>query len=171
MPDEMNLLKADRIVKEIKRAGVRFIVALPDRTTSEHLLKPMLEDPELRVVQVCKEDEGVSICSGLYSAGQRALLLMQHTGLLDSVNALRGIAVEGQNPVCMMVGLLNKEPGVPPSQSNRYGLRIVEPVLDAMQIEHHLIEESHETEKIAPAIEQAYQRSLPVVLLIGQEPL
>ncbi len=96
---------------------------------------------------------------------------MQHTGVLDSVNALRGIAVEGQNPVCMMVGLLNKEPGVPPSQSNRYGLRIVEPVLDAMQIEHHLIEESHETEKIAPAIEQDYQLSLPVVLLIGKEPL
>ncbi len=171
MPEEMALLKADRIVEEIKRAGVRFIVALPDRSTSEHLLKPMLEDSELRVIQVCKEDEGVSICSGLYAAGQRALLLMQHTGLLDSINALRGIAVEGKNPVCMMVGLLNKEPGVAPSQSNRYGLRIVEPVLDAMQIEHHLIEESGETAKIAPAIEQAYQRSLPVVLLIGQEPL
>ena len=85
MPKEMALLKADRIVEEIKRAGVRFIVALPDRSTSEHLLKPMLADSELRVIQVCKEDEGVSICSGLYAAGQRALLLMQHTGLLDSI--------------------------------------------------------------------------------------
>ena len=130
----------------------------------------MLGDPDLRVIQVCKEDEGVSICSGLYSAGQRALLLMQHTGLLDSINALCGIAVEGQNPVCMMVGLLNKEPGVSPSQSNRYGVRIVEPVLDAMQIEHHLIEESRDIKEVAPAIEQAYQRSLPVVLLIGREP-
>jgi sulfopyruvate decarboxylase subunit alpha len=59
------------------------------------------------VVQICKEDEGVSICSGLYAAGQRALLLMQHTGLLDSVNALRGVAVEGQNPVCMINTLAN----------------------------------------------------------------
>jgi hypothetical protein len=45
-----------------------------------------------------------------------------------------------QNPVCMMVGLLSKEPGVLPTQSQRYGIRIVEPVLDALQIEHHLIE-------------------------------
>src|ERR1043165_1459442 len=128
-------VKAADIMREVKRAGIRFIVALPDRVTSEHLLKPILADPEMRVVQVCKEDEGVSICSGLYAAGQRALLLMQHTGLLDSVNALRGVAVEGKNPVCMMVGLLSKEPGVAPTQSRSYGVRIVEPILDAMQIE------------------------------------
>lgn len=163
-------LKANEIIREIKRAGIRFVVALPDRTTSEHLLKPILQDRDLKVVQVCKEDEGISICSGLYNTGQRALLLIQHTGLLDSVNALRGVAVEGQNPVCMMVGLLGKEPGVPPTQSKRYGLRIVEPILDAMEIERHLIEGSEDILKIVPAIERAYERSAPVVLLIGREP-
>jgi sulfopyruvate decarboxylase TPP-binding subunit len=163
-------LKANKIIREIKRAGIRFVVALPDRTTSEHLLKPILQDRDLKVVQVCKEDEGISICSGLYNTGQRALLLIQHTGLLDSVNALRGVAVEGQNPVCMMVGLLGKEPGVPPTQSKRYGLRIVEPILDAMGIERHLIEGSEDILKIVPAIERAYERSAPVVLLIGREP-
>ncbi|HEY7492266.1 MAG TPA: hypothetical protein VIH59_14300, partial [Candidatus Tectomicrobia bacterium] len=89
-------LRVADLITAIKSAGIRFIVALPDRTTSEHLFKPLLADPMLRVVQVCKEDEGVSICSGLYAAGQRALLLMQHTGLLDSVNALRGVAMEGR---------------------------------------------------------------------------
>ena len=163
-------LKADDIVREVKRAGIRFVVALPDRVTSEHLLKPMLRDPELRVVQVCKEDEGISICSGLYCAGHRALLLIQYTGLLDSLNAMRGVAMEGRNPVCFMVGLLGKEPGVPATRSKRYGLRVVEPVLDAMQVERHLIDTNEDIGKIAPAIESAYQRSVPVVLLIGREP-
>jgi sulfopyruvate decarboxylase subunit alpha len=168
--DNLESLRAADLIQAIKRAGIRFIVALPDRTTSEYLLKPLLEDPELRVIQICKEDEGVSICSGLYAAGQRALLLMQYTGLLDSINALRGIAMEGKNPVCMMVGLLNKEPGVPPAQSTHYGVSVVEPVLDAMQLAHHLIEEPHDVEKIVPAIETAYERSMPVVMLIGKEP-
>jgi len=158
-------------MREIKRAGIRFIVALPDRTTSENLLKPILKDPDFQVIQVCKEDEGVSICSGLYSAGHRALLLMQYTGLLDSINAIRGVAMEGKNPVCMMVGLLGKEPGVAPTQSKRYGLRIVEPILDAMQVDHHLIEAPREVDKIVPAVEHAYETSLPVVMLIGREPL
>jgi sulfopyruvate decarboxylase TPP-binding subunit len=171
MAGNTDQLRAADLITAIKSAGIRFIVALPDRTTSEHLLKPMLADPELRVVQICKEDEGVSICSGLYAAGQRALLLMQYTGLLDSMNALRGIAMEGHNPVCMMVGLLNKEPGVPPTQSRHYGVRIVEPVLDAMQIVHHLIEAPDDVEKVVPAIEAAYEQSMPVVMLIGREPL
>lgn len=163
-------LKAADIIREIKSAGIRFIVALPDRVTSQHLLKPMLKDPDFRVVQVCKEDEGVSICSGLFAAGQRSLLLMQYTGLLDSVNALRGVAMEGQNPVCMMVGLLGKEPGVAPTKSKRYGVRIVEPVLDAMQIEHELIEAAGDVGKIVPAVQKAYANTRPVTLLIGREP-
>jgi len=163
-------LEAGDIVREIKRAAIRFVVALPDRTTSEHLLKPILRDPEFKVVQVCKEDEGLSICSGLYATGQRALLLMQYTGLLDSINALRGVGMEGRNPVCMMVGLLQKEPGVAPTASKHYGVRIVEPILDAMGVEHHLIEHPDDVTKIVPAVERAYARSAPVALLIGREP-
>jgi sulfopyruvate decarboxylase subunit alpha len=163
-------LQGRELIRAIKRAGIRFVVALPDRTTSENVLKPLLADPDIRVVQVCKEDEGVSICAGLHAAGQRALLLMQYTGLLDSVNALRGVAVGGKNPVCMMVGLLQKEPGVAPSKSKAYGVRIVEPVLDALGIEHQLLENAGDEEKVVPAVERAYERSLPVVLLIGLEP-
>lgn len=164
------ILDAVQIIREIKRAGIRFIVAVPDRTTSEHLLKPMQKDPDFQVVQVCKEDEGLSICCGLYSTGHRALLLIQHTGLLDSINALRGSGIEGKNPVCLMVGLLQLEPGVKPTQSKRYGLRIVEPVLDAMGIEHHLLDTTSDIAKVVPAIEKAYSNETPVVLLVAREP-
>lgn len=79
--------------------------------------------------------------------------------------------MEGKNPVCMMVGLLSKEPGVPPTKSRSYGVRVVEPILDAMQIEHHLIETPDDVGRVVPAIEGAYARSLPVVMLIGREPI
>ena len=49
-------------------------------------------------------------------------------------------------------------------------MRIVEPILDAMGIEHHLIEEPDDVVKIVPAVEKAYERSAPVALLIGTEP-
>jgi sulfopyruvate decarboxylase subunit alpha len=163
-------LKADDIIQEIKRAGIRFIVALPDRVTSHYLLKSILRDPDFKVVQVCKEDEGISICSGLYAAGHRALMMMQYTGLLDSANTLRGVAMEGRNPVCMLVGLLGKERGVQPTKDKRYGIRIVGPVLDAMQIEHCLIEEETDVSKILPAVEKAYSSSLPFAMLVGREP-
>ena len=163
-------LKAEDIIKQIKKAGIHFVVALPDRVTSHHLLKTIMRDPDFKVVQVCKEDEGISVCSGLFAAGHRSLMMMQYTGLLDSVNALRGVAVEGENPVCMLVGLLGKEPGVAPTQSKKYGVKIIEPILDAMGIAHHWVEEPDDTQKIVPAIEKAYASARPMAVLIGKEP-
>ena len=97
-------------------------------------------------------------------------MMMQYTGLLDSVNSLRGVAVEGENPVCMLVGLLGKEPGVAPTQSKKYGVKIIEPILDAMGIAHHWVEEPDDTQKIVPAIEKAYASTRPMAVLIGKEP-
>ena len=163
-------LTAEAIKMEFKRAGIHFVVALPDRVTSHYLLKGLLADPEYKVVQVCKEDEGVSICSGLYAAGHKSVFMMQYTGFLDSINAIRGVAVEGHFPVCMIVGLLGKEPDVAPAQSKKYGVKIIEPILDVMGIEHHLIERNADTQQIMPAIEKAFKNSSPVAILIGREP-
>jgi sulfopyruvate decarboxylase TPP-binding subunit len=83
---------------------------------------------------------------------------------------VRGVAVEYNLPICMMVGLLEKEVGVMPRQSKRYGVRIVEPILDAMGIPHHLINEDADVAKIRPAIEDAYANSHPLAFLVGRRP-
>ena len=70
----------------------------------------------------------------------------------------------------MMVGLLGKEPGVAPTDSNQYGVKIIEPILDAMGVAHLLIESDADVEAIVPAIEEAYKNSCPIVLLIGRPP-
>jgi sulfopyruvate decarboxylase TPP-binding subunit len=168
MPDYP--LTAESIKNQFKRAGVHFVVALPDRVTSHYLLKGILADSDFHVVQVCKEDEGVSICSGLYAAGHKSVLMMQYTGFLDSINAIRGVAVEGRFPVCMVVGLLGKEPDVAPMKSKKYGVKIIEPILDVMGIEHSLIEQDADAAQIAAVIEKTFANSFPSAILIGREP-
>jgi len=163
-------LSGQSIIREIEASGIQFVVSVPDITTSEGLLRPLAARSSPRLIRVCKEDEGVGICAGLAYTGKRALLLIQQTGMLDSINAIRGVAVEYSLPVCMMVGLLEKEVGVAPRQSKRYGVRIVEPILDAMGIAYHEIEEEADVGKIRPAIDDAYAQSKPVVLLIGRRP-
>src|SRR5271156_2491597 len=165
-----DFLRGASIIREIKASRIEFVVSVPDITTSEGLLRPLSQASDPRLVRVCKEDEGVAICGALSYCNRRALLLIQQTGLLDSINAIRGIAVEYSLPICMMVGLLEKEPGVLPRQSKRYAVRIVEPVLDAMGITYHEIEDEADVGKIAPAIETAYTQMQPVVLLIGRRP-
>ena len=95
------------------------MVSVPDIVTSDGLLWPLSTDPELKLVRVCKEDEGVSICGAMSYNNTRALLLMQQTGLMDSLNAIRAIGVDYQLPICMMVGLQGKEAG---TETRRLGI-------------------------------------------------
>jgi sulfopyruvate decarboxylase TPP-binding subunit len=163
-------LSGQSILREIDAAGIRYVISVPDITTSEGVLRPLAQGAGPKLIRICKEDEGIGICAGLAHCGQRALLLIQQTGMLDSINALRGVAVEYSLPICLMVGLLEKEAGVPPRQSKRYGVRIVEPILEAMGITYHEVEHDADVGKIRPAIDEAYAVSRPVVLLIGQRP-
>jgi sulfopyruvate decarboxylase TPP-binding subunit len=158
------------IIAEIKRSGVEFVLAVPDIVTSRGVLFPIAADRELRLVRVCKEDECIGIASGLTYCDKRALILIQYTGFLDSLNAIRGVAVEYRQPIVMMVGLLGHEPERQPQDSGRFGVRIIEPICDAMGIPHHLISEDADVAKIRPAIDRAYAESSPVVFLIGRRP-
>src|SRR6266851_3855876 len=163
-------LKGSAIIAAIKESGVEFILSVPDIVTSGGLLRPIARDPRFRLIRVCKEDECIGIASGLHYCDKRALSLIQYTGLLDSINAIRGVAVEYDMPVCLMIGLLGHDPDKTPRNSPRYGVRIIEPILDAMGIPHHSINEDADVAKIRPAIEQAYADSAPVALLIGRRP-
>jgi sulfopyruvate decarboxylase subunit alpha len=162
--------QGDRIIGALKKARVEFVVALPDLVTSDGLLWPLSRDPAVRLVRICKEDEGIAICTGLAFAGRRSVLLMQQTGLLDSINALRAVGVEYEQPVVMLVGLQGKEPGIAPADSEKISVRIVEPILDAMGVVHHVIENDGDETVVGPAIETAYGRSRPVCLLVGRPP-
>jgi sulfopyruvate decarboxylase subunit alpha len=158
------------IIAAIKASGIEYVLSVPDIVTSAGLLAPIAHDRDLRLIRVCKEDECIGIATGLAYCDKRALILIQHTGFLDSINAIRGVAVEHKQPICMMIGLLQHEPDVAPRQSPRYGVRIVEPILDDMGIAHHLVSVDSDTALIKPAIDKAYAESHPVALLIGRSP-
>ena len=160
-------LRGPDILAALKASGIEIVVSVPDIVTSEGLLRPLSQDPDIRHIRLCKEDEGVSICAALSYCDKRALLMMQQTGMYDSVNAIRAIAVGYELPVCMLVGLQGTEPDVPPTASEKHIVRVAEPVLDALEIEHHLLTTAADVEKIRPAIDNAYARSQPVVLLVG----
>jgi sulfopyruvate decarboxylase subunit alpha len=162
-------LNGSAIIEAMLKASLNTIVALPDITTSAGLLWPLSRRRDVRLIRVAKEDEGVSICSALALCRQRSALLMQQTGLFDSLNAVRGIAIEYQMPVCMFVGLLGKEPGVPPRENKKYSVRVVEPVLSAMEIDHFCIENDADISRIPAAVNRAYDDCRPLVVLFGNQ--
>ena len=164
-------LQGARIIAAVKQAGVDYILSVPDLHTSNGLLKPIAQDQELTLIRTCKEDETLGIAAGLSYANKRVLILIQWTGFLYAMNAIRAMACDQSLPMCMMIGLLGKEPDVPSRQSARFGVRVVEPILDVMGIAYHRISDDADTALIAPAIEQAYAQSKPIAFLIERRPV
>lgn len=169
-PAQEHVLPGNSIIAAMKAARVEYVLSVPDITTSHGLLYPIAKEPAFRLIRVCKEDECLGIAAGLSYGDKRAVILIQHTGLFYAMNAIRAVAVELAQPICLMVGLLERDADRPPRQSRKFGIRIVEPMLDALGIEHHLVEQEADVAKIAPAIEACYRESSPVALLIGRKP-
>ena len=159
------------IIGGFKRAGVKSIVAVPDIVTCDHMLWPISKDGDLHLVMVCKEDEGVSVCAGMSYTEHRAILLMQHTGFLDSINAIRAMGMDYQLPIVMAVGIQGMETDKLPSESSHNGVRILEPILQAMNISYSLLLQDSDTAGISEIIDQAYKTPHPHVFLIVRSPL
>ena len=162
-----DVLRGPAILDAFKDSGIQTIVSVPDIVTSEGLLRLVRVDEDIHHVSLCKEDEGISICTALSYCGKRSLLMMQQTGMYDSVNAIRAIAVDYGHPVCMLIGLQGAQAEVAPRDSDKHIVRVAEPVLDALGVEHHLLSYASDVDKIKPAIEKAYATSRPVALLVG----
>lgn len=164
-------LKGSSLIRSLKQSGVEVIVALPDIVTCDAILWPVTRDPHFTLVPVCKEDEGVSICGALSYCNKRAVLLMQHTGFLDSINAIRSIAVEYQLPIVMIIGLQGLEPDRAPRDSERLGIHILEPICSAMGLSYRILTGESHAVVVSESMDWAYENSRPVVLLIATTPV
>ncbi|HEV2825914.1 MAG TPA: thiamine pyrophosphate-binding protein, partial [Actinomycetota bacterium] len=72
-------------------AGVEVVSALPE-TWLVHLIRLAEDDPEMILVRLAKEEEGIGISAGAHLAGRKSAMLMQNHGLLQSVNGIVSLA-------------------------------------------------------------------------------
>ncbi|KRD26467.1 hypothetical protein ASE39_19730 [Acidovorax sp. Root267] len=163
-------LQGASILNALKGAGIEYVISVPDLTTSEGVLRPLAKDTHLKLVRVCREEEAIAICAGLLAGGKRAAVLIQYTGFMASMNAIRAIAMEYRQPICMLVGLLFVDAPEDPRQSVNYGVNRMIPLIEALGMPYRLARNDDEAAAIAPALTQAFERSEPLTVLITRYP-
>ena len=83
-------------------AGVEVVSALPE-TWLVHLIRMAEDDPEMILVRLAKEEEGVGISAGAHFAGVKSAMLMQNHGFLASVNGIVSFAQLFKIPLLMLI--------------------------------------------------------------------
>jgi sulfopyruvate decarboxylase subunit beta len=90
------------VYEALKSCGVRIASALPE-TWLVHLIRMAEEDPEMTLVRLAKEEEGVGISMGAHFAGVRSALLMQNHGFLQSINGIVSGAMLYKVPLLLLI--------------------------------------------------------------------
>lgn len=156
-----------RIVEAMKQAGIDFVCSLPDANLAK-LLAAVDQDSELTHVTLCREEEGIGICTGAYIGGKKPALIMQNGGMLNSCNALTTTALNFNIPVLLMVyyaGDLGDE-GFATLGS------VTEPVLRGLNIRYYVLRKE---EDIIPTVKGASTLAVdsrrPVAVLLTKDVL
>lgn len=77
----------DAIFGVLKSAKVRQVSYVPDAGHS-HLIRRAHADPEMEATVLSTEEEGIALSAGAWLGGDRAVLLMQSSGVGNCVNML-----------------------------------------------------------------------------------
>jgi sulfopyruvate decarboxylase subunit alpha len=89
----------------VHAAGCRDVVYVPDNPLSHVLRGFEHQYRDVRLILATREEEAFGIAAGLYLGGRRPAVLLQSSGLGNSLNALTSLLIPYQIPVLTIVSM------------------------------------------------------------------
>ena len=161
------MASAEKIVAALKKQGITHAVGVPDNG-SARIYEILRAEPGIEVITVTREGEAFAIASGLYVGGQKPVIIIQNTGLLESGDAIRGTVVNMQVPVVVFIGYRGYHNRDTHGNWVDSVATFLEPTLKAWNLPYQRLETDADIPSINSAFEKAAATSLPAaVLLIG----
>lgn len=158
-------LWATGVADGLLAAGCRDIVYVPDNPLSHILAALRRSDGEVRTTLAMREEEAFAVAAGLYLGGARPAVLMQSSGLGNTLNALGSLLIPYQVPVVLVVSMRG-DPGEWNAAQVPMG-RAVAPVLDAFAVQHLTVERDEEAAATVLALaDLAFGTRMPAACLL-----
>lgn len=155
------------IFDALKKCDVRLMSALPE-TWLVHLIRMADDDPEVILVRLAKEEEGVGISAGAHFAGVKSAMLMQNHGFLASINGIVSFAHLYKIPLLMLISHRGTFGERDPWQTQ--GGNVTESLLRAMSIPYSFLDRADTVERRIRQAQALSESSLqPVALLLTRD--
>src|SRR5215212_6883481 len=155
------------IYDALKACDIRLMSALPE-TWLVHLIRMAEDDPEMTLVRLAKEEEGVGLSAGAHFAGVKSAMLMQNHGFLASVNGIVSFAQLYKMPLLMLISYRGDLGERDPWQTQG-GLATL-PVLSALNIPTYSLSDPDTAPKLIKQAQTLAESALtPVALLLTRD--
>jgi len=155
----------DDIFAALKAAGIRQVGYVPDAGHSR-LIELCRADPQIRAVVLTTEEEGIGLAAGAWLGGQRAVLLMQSSGVGNCINML-SLAKACRFPLVILVTMRGEWGEFNPWQV-AMGTK-TQAALELMDVLVYRVENAAEAgDTVAAASEIAFNGGLAAAVLLSQ---
>jgi sulfopyruvate decarboxylase alpha subunit len=155
----------DDIFAALKAADIRQVGYVPDAGHAR-LIDLCRADAEIRAVPLTSEEEGIGLAAGAWLGGERAVLLMQSSGVGNCVNLL-GLTKSCRFPLLILVTMRGEWAEFNPWQVPMG--QGTQPVLELMDVLVYRVEHAGEAaETVAAALDIAFNGSLATAVLLSQ---
>lgn len=149
----------------LKQAGVRQVAYVPDAGHA-HVIRRVQADPEMRDIVLTTEEEGVALAAGAWLGGQRAVLLMQSSGVGNCVNMF-SLLQSCNFPFLTLVTMRGEYAEFNPWQCPMG--RATQAALEMMGITVHRASTPEEVEDlVGAALDAAFEGGQRVAVLLSQ---
>ena len=154
------------VFRVLKNGNVEQIAYVPDAGHS-YVIRRAQRDPGIRDVVLTTEEEGVAVVSGAWLGGQRAVLLMQSSGVGNCVNMFSLLSA-CQFPFLTLVTMRGEYAEFNPWQGPMG--RATQQVLEIMGIHVLRVDEPEDVEDVvSAALDSAFEANDRVAVLLGQK--
>ena len=156
----------DSLFDVLKASGVKLVTYVPDAGHAQ-VIKRADDDPTMRAVVLTTEEEGVAFACGAALGGERAVLLMQSSGVGNCINMLSLVSV-GRFPFLTIVTMRGEWAEFNPWQVPMS--QATQKVLEAMGVIVYRVERAEDVASTVDAAAQlAFESEQSVAVLLAQK--
>jgi sulfopyruvate decarboxylase alpha subunit len=156
----------ESVFRVLKKAGIRQVAYVPDAGHA-FTIQQAKDDPEIVDIVLTSEEEGVALTAGAWLGGDRAVLLMQSSGVGNCVNMF-SLLESGRFPFLTIVTMRGEYAEFNPWQGPMG--RATQGAFELMGINVLRVDDPSDVEEtVSAAVDSVFLAGERVAVLLGQK--
>ena len=153
---------SQEIISNLKKGGADFFLSVPCKLLA-NMITILEDDKDVYYSAIPREEEGMGICAGAYLGNKLPCIMMQNTGIGNSVNSIVSLLQLYQMPVIFLISYRGTSGEPVGAQAGMAS--ITEEILDTLRIPMLHCSTERDLEKISTFTNHAKVVEGPVAIL------
>jgi phosphonopyruvate decarboxylase len=147
----------------LKEKGFNFFIGVPCSILKD-VINYLSNDPDISYIPATREDEAIGIATGAYLAGKKPVVLMQNSGLGNSIGTLASLVMLYEIPLLLLISWRGYQ-GKDAPEHLIMGKATVK-LLEDIGVPTEVLSKEDAEKTISNAVKIMEERSLPTAIIV-----